>query len=201
MTRQRRRWLRVGLGYLAAMSLEVGLWATFATRSFYDDFPGFGHHWIAGDGPYNAHLASDAGVGFLAVGAVLLLAAVWLERRVMQAALVAALIHGLPHVVFHLRHASEALGSVDQALNNGGLLLGTALAAILLIVVTRTAPSGGDELPRDEAPTVLSSGASDGPRRRRERTAASTRRLSVSATRGRLESEAASSGFDPRREQ
>ena len=83
MTERHHRRILLGLVYLTVTFLQIGVWATFATRSFYDDFPGLGRRWVAGDGPYNAHLASDAGLGFLAVGVVLLLAAIWMERRVM----------------------------------------------------------------------------------------------------------------------
>lgn len=65
------RLLRAALIYLAANFTAIGLWATVASRNFYDNFPGGGHRWLAGDGPYSAPLVSDAGVGFLAVGAVL----------------------------------------------------------------------------------------------------------------------------------
>ncbi len=147
MTRQARSWVRAGLVYLAATFLEVGVWATFATRSFYDDFPGFGRNWVAGDGPYNAHLASDAGVGFLAVGTVLTLAAVWMEHRVIQAALVGATLHGLGHLFFHLNHPNEGLGSLDEMLSNGGLLLGVGVAMALMIAITRQAPHARHEPP------------------------------------------------------
>ena len=40
MTEHRRLQTRLGLAYLTATFLPLGLWATFATRSFYDDFPG-----------------------------------------------------------------------------------------------------------------------------------------------------------------
>ncbi|MGI8808376.1 MAG: hypothetical protein ACR2KK_11125 [Acidimicrobiales bacterium] len=141
MTEQRRRWVRLGLVYLTVTFLQVGLWASFATRSFYDSFPGLGRRWVSGDGPYNAHLASDAGVGFIAVGVVLLFAAVWMERRLIQAALVASLLHSLLHVLFHLRHPNESLDWLDGVLSNGALLVGGALAAVLLVVTART-PAG-----------------------------------------------------------
>jgi hypothetical protein len=142
--------------------LEVGFWATFAPRSFYDSFPGFGQPWLAGDGPYNAHLATDAGVGFLAVGTVLLLAAVWMERRVLQAALAAAVLHGGAHLVFHLAHPNEAVGSPQEVLSNGGLLLGVTLALVLLVVASREREHVRDDVPTHQAPTVLQSTASDG---------------------------------------
>lgn len=146
MTNKTARWTRAGLIYLTATFLTIGLWATFSTRTFYDNFPGGGHHWVSGGGPYNAHLASDAGVGFLAVGAVLLLSAVWMDRRVVQAALVATILHDLPHLLFHLRHPNELLGSADRALSNGGLGLGVFLGALLLVVVSRTPPLVPDEV-------------------------------------------------------
>ncbi len=62
-------------------------------RGFYDGFPGGGRQWVAGDGPYNANLVGDAGVAFLAVGVVLLLAAMWMDARLIQAAAVAAAVH------------------------------------------------------------------------------------------------------------
>ena len=164
MTERTRRWVRLGLVYLTVAFLEVGLWATFAPRSFYDSFPGFGQPWVAGDGPYNAHLASDAGVGFLAVGMVLLLAAVWMERRVMQAALAAAVLHGGAHLVFHLAEPNQALGSIEKVLSNGGLFLGVTLALILLVAVTRDVRDFHDQVLPKRRPPVLRSTASDGAR-------------------------------------
>ncbi len=142
------------MGYLTVTFLQVGLWATLASRNFYDSFPGLGRHWVAGGGPYNAHLTSDAGVGFLAVGTVLLLAAVWMERRVIQASLTAALLHGLAHLLFHLREPNDALGWVDEAMSNGGLLFGVTLAAILLAVVTRTPEPVREVVDVEETPSV-----------------------------------------------
>ena len=138
MTERKRRWTRLGLVYLTVTFLEVGLWASFAPRSFYDSFPGFGQPWVAGDGPYNDHLASDAGLGFLAVGVVLLLAAIWMERRLMQAALLVAFLHGLLHLFFHLVHPNDDLHMVDGLLSTGALFVGLSLAAVLLAAVTRT---------------------------------------------------------------
>lgn len=164
MTERHPRWIRLGLVYLTVTFLQVGAWATFATRSFYDDFPGLDRRWLASDGPYNAHLASDAGLGFLAVGVVLLLAAIWMERRVIQAALVAAFLHGLLHLLFHLVRPNEDLGSLDSALSNGGLLLGVSVAAVLLVTVTRT--------PEDQTSTLAGAGS-------RRRAASGERRTST----------------------
>ncbi len=131
------RRVRAGLVYLMVSFLGVGLWATLDTRGFYDGFPGGGRHWVEGDGPYNAHLVSDAGVGFLAVGIMLVLAVVWMDRRVVQAALVASLVHGGLHLLFHLRHPSDAIGDADRLMSNGTLAFGLAVAVVLLVTVGR----------------------------------------------------------------
>lgn len=141
MTDRGWRLTRAGLVFLAVSNLSVGVWATIATQAFYDDFPGAGRAWVRGDGPYNAHLVSDAGVGFLAVGAVLALAAMWMERRLVQAALVASLVHAVPHVLFHLRHPSDALDATDRWLSTGSLASGALLAAVLLVGVTSLRPT------------------------------------------------------------
>ncbi len=130
-------WVRAGLVYLTVSFLAVGLWATLHPRSFFDDFPGGGRRWVAGDGPYNAHLVGDTGVGFLAVGLVLLLATLWMDKRVVQAALLAAIVHGVPHLLFHLRHPNETLSGVDAVASNGSLALGSILALVLLVLVSR----------------------------------------------------------------
>ena len=142
-SRSRRRFdastrrVRAGLAYLTVSFLAVGLWATLDSRGFYDGFPGGGRHWVEGDGPYNAHLVSDAGAGFFAVGVVLLLAVVWMERRVVQAALVAGCVHGGLHLLFHLRHPSDAIGDADRLISNGALAFGVAVAVALLVTVSR----------------------------------------------------------------
>ena len=92
---------------------------------------------MAGDGPYNAHLVGDAGVGFLAVGLVLLLAAAWMDIRVIQAACGAVVVDDGPHLLFHLRHPNELLESLDTWLSNGGLAFGTLIALVILVAISR----------------------------------------------------------------
>lgn len=129
-----RAWMRAGLAYQAASFMMIGAWATLSPRHFYDGFPGGGRRWVAGDGPYNAHLASDAGAGFLAVGVVALLASLWMERRVTQAASMAAIVHALLHLVFHLNHPHPALDSVNTAMSNGGLALSVVVGVAVLVM-------------------------------------------------------------------
>ena len=98
------RLARVILVVLGLVGLEVGIWATFFPRSFYDDFPGSGRVWVAIDGPYNEHLVRDVGELNLALAAVTLIAAATLSIWVVRAAAVAWIIYSLPHLVYHLRH-------------------------------------------------------------------------------------------------
>src|SRR3954447_16553540 len=86
-TDRERVLLRAGLAGLALASALVGIWATLAPRSFYDDFPGGGRHWVSALGPYDEHLVRDyaaANLGFLALA---IFAAVVLDRRLVQGAL------------------------------------------------------------------------------------------------------------------
>jgi 4-carboxymuconolactone decarboxylase len=91
---------RVVLLALGLPQLLNGVTATFAPRSFYEDFP-LGLSWLTELPPYNEHLMTDVGTLFLATGVLMVLAAVWLDRRVVTAALVVWLIWALPHAVWH----------------------------------------------------------------------------------------------------
>jgi hypothetical protein len=80
-----RSLLRIGLSLLAATALGGGFWALILPRSFYEDFPLPGRDWVSTLGPYNEHLARDHGALNLALGVLLVFAAVMLERRLVQA--------------------------------------------------------------------------------------------------------------------
>ena len=97
-----RSWLRIGLMLLAATSLSSGLWALFLPRSFYEDFPLPGWNWVSTLGPYNEHLVTDYGAMNLALGVLMVGAAVFLERRLVQVSLISWLVYAVPHLVFHL---------------------------------------------------------------------------------------------------
>jgi hypothetical protein len=88
-------------------------------------------------GGYNQHLVTDAGAGFLAVGVALLVAAVWMDRRVVQVALIAEVFHTVPHFLFHLAHPSSALSTLNKVISTGGLGFDCVVAVILLYAVSR----------------------------------------------------------------
>lgn len=119
--------MRPALALLAIGPVWVGIWATIAPRSFYDNFPG-PSSWVSPLGAYDEHLVRDVGAFELGLLVVTLFALVTLERRVVQAALVATVISGLPHLIYHLT-ATEPLSTWDNILSL------TALAAPVLIAV------------------------------------------------------------------
>ena len=53
--------------WFAFFGLVSGVWQFVARRPFYDDFPGFGRHWVDVDGRFNEHLLRDVGQGDLRV--------------------------------------------------------------------------------------------------------------------------------------
>jgi len=108
---------RVALAVLVVSGLGVGLWAQVAPRSFYEDFPGGGRAWVAVDGPYNEHLVRDVGGLNLGLAFVAALALVTGSVLVARAAGGAALIYGVPHLVYHaarldLYDATDAVANV-----------------------------------------------------------------------------------------
>jgi hypothetical protein len=125
-----KRIMRPALVVLAIPLAWVGLWATLAPRSFYDDFPG-PRSWVSPLGAYDEHLVRDVGAFQLALLAVTVFAIVTLERRVVQAALVAAIVGGLPHLIYHLT-ATGPLSTWDNVLSLVGLALPVVIAVALL---------------------------------------------------------------------
>jgi len=131
-----RRWARTALGYLTLLSLEIGLWAQFAPRSFYDHFPGLGRAWVRVDGPYNEHLVRDVGGLNLGLAAVLIIAMITLSRPTILAACLASLLYGIPHLVYHIAN-TDGLDTGDIAVSLGGLALFAVLPIALIAVMPR----------------------------------------------------------------
>lgn len=131
MSRMRATWTRIGLAYLAVGFALVGFWAAFAPRSFYTDFPGAGRHWVSPDGPYNQHLIRDVGELNLALLVVVVAALVTLSLPLVRAALVATLVNGVLHVVYHAGHV-DMFSTGDQAAIIGSLVLPVVVAVVLL---------------------------------------------------------------------
>ena len=122
--------LRAGVAALAVVELAIGAWELLAPRSFYSSFPA-GRDWVQALGPYDSHLMTDVGELTLALGVLLALAAVWFERRLVQAALIAYLVYAVPHLVFHAIHRDH-LSAADNAGNLATLGLAVLVPAVLL---------------------------------------------------------------------
>jgi hypothetical protein len=139
-TKARSRLLRVGLVLLGLPQLAIGIWAIASPHGWFTTFPGLGEHWLPAYGAFDSHLAFDVGAGFAAIGSFLLLAAVWLDRRLVAAALVAYLVYAVPHFVFHLANDHD-LATGAHIANDVALALSVLLAADLLVLSLRRAPS------------------------------------------------------------
>lgn len=133
------RVIRAALAALAVSGLVVGLWAAFAPRSFYDDFPGGGRSWVAPDGPYNEHLVRDVGALNLALTAAVIVALVALSRAAVIGAGLAWLVYSVPHLVYHLRHLG-IYDTRDKIGNVVALGLACVLPVIILVESRKLAP-------------------------------------------------------------
>jgi hypothetical protein len=137
--------LRGGLAVLAAVELVLGAWTLFFPASFYADVPT-----VDLTPPFSEHLFRDFGGATLGLALVLGAAAVWLEKRLVVAALLAYLAFSVPHLVFHLGHLSGATAT-ETVLLVVALAISVVLPALLLVGVLRprrspvgAAPSSAD---------------------------------------------------------
>ena len=136
MFESRARVLRIGLVALTVPNIIVGGWLLFAPRSFHDSFPGFGHHWVGPLGPYDQHALSDFGGALLALALLTCLAAAWMQRRLVQAALLTVLLQSLAHFVYHLTRLGS-LPTADDIANQLSLAYGVVLPICLLWLARR----------------------------------------------------------------
>lgn len=140
----RQRLPRGGLLFLAATPLVGGLWALLAPRAFYEGFPLPGRDWVSTLGPYNEHLVRDYGALNLALAVLLVAAAILLELRLAQVALVTWLVFEVPHFVLHLgqTHHFSARSNWEQL---GGLGLLVVLPLLLLFFAASHEAKGGPD--------------------------------------------------------
>lgn len=130
------RFIQGGLITLAAVQGPVGLWALFAPRSFYEDFPlGIGG-WVSALGPHSEHLTVDYGSLTLALVSMLVVAAVVMERRLIMAAAGAYLIWSVPHFIYHMITLDE-YGTGD-AIGNVITLAFTVVLPLAILLKARS---------------------------------------------------------------
>jgi hypothetical protein len=132
-------WRRLALLVLGIPNAGIGIWALVAPERWYESFPGAGRHWLPAFGPYNEHFAVDAGAGIFAAGALAIVAAIWLEHRVLHVAMLGFLAWSVPHAVWHLTALGE-LGTTDNVINVTLLALTVVLPTLLLLTADRLRP-------------------------------------------------------------
>lgn len=130
--------IRFGLIYLAITIGVVGAWILIAPRNFYDEFPGGSTHWVSALPPYNEHLERDFGADGIGLALLAVLAAVWMERRVVQAAAVVLFVSSVPHAIYHAT-TTEAYSTSDNVVSLGGLVLQTLLPLAILYLASEGA--------------------------------------------------------------
>jgi len=136
-------WPRVGLAALALGLAFVGVWATLAPESWFATFPAPGHPWVALLPPYNEHLVRNVGELNLSFVVLLTWAAVSLERRLVQAVLVAYLVFAVPHFIYHAGHLMHVPPG-DAYAQIIGMLVFIALPLALLATLGRRPLPGAD---------------------------------------------------------
>ena len=123
---------RIGAIILAFQGLGMGLWATIAPRSFFDDFPGLGLSWVAPDGPYNEHLMRDFGALNLALGVLALCAAIWLTRTLIIATAIAWIVYSIPHLTYHALNG-QPFDAADHIAIVASLAFTPIVAVVMLL--------------------------------------------------------------------
>jgi membrane associated rhomboid family serine protease len=154
MTIERHRGtIRFGLIYLAVTVGVVAAWILIAPKGFYDEFPGGTHAWASALPPYNEHLERDFGAAGLGLAVLAVLAAVWMERRLVQAAAIVLFVGSAPHLAYHLT-TTGSYSAFDNVASLGGLALQTMLPLLLLYLASDRAQAepAGSALARDQVP-------------------------------------------------
>jgi hypothetical protein len=119
---------RAGLVLVAGAQAEIGIWGLIAPRSFFNNFPGAGHHWVSELGSYNEHLVRDYAATELGFAVLLIAAAVWFERRLVVIAGIAFLAATIPHFIYHLT-TTGSFSTADNLASLGAFALELAVVA------------------------------------------------------------------------
>jgi hypothetical protein len=138
-------WVRLGMAVLGVPQLVTGIWAVVTPRDWYQSFPGLDPRLVAAEPPFNTHLATDAGAGFLATGVALGLGALFATRGAVFVALFGYLAFAIPHAVYHSSNPAPGLSSTEDTFN--ALLLWSSVV-IALVFVWGARPRTGTPVPR-----------------------------------------------------
>jgi hypothetical protein len=139
--------IRFTLIYLAVTIGALAAWILIAPKGFYDNFPGGSTHWVSALPPYNEHLERDFGAGALGLTVLAALAALWMEKRVIQAAALSLFAAGVPHLAYHLT-TTEHYSTGD----NVATLIGLSLDVLLPLALLYLASDGAQRRAPASAP-------------------------------------------------
>lgn len=128
--------IRAGLVLLAIPSIVIAAWSLISPHGFYDDFPGAGRHWVSALPPFNEHLLRDFGAANVTIALVLLGAAVFMERRLVQVAVIAFFLGALPHFIYHLT-TTDHYSTSDNIWSLGAFIIELLIAAGVWILTVR----------------------------------------------------------------
>jgi hypothetical protein len=121
---------RLSLSLLCASASAIGLTATLAPRTFYDDFP-FLAHWVDLLPPYNEHLVTDVGGLYLGFAILFGWAAWTLQPTLIRAVSVSWLLTATLHLIFHSTHLERfSTTNAIAELTTLSLLVGAPLIAL-----------------------------------------------------------------------
>ena len=144
MTKRRRRLIQAGLWYLAIVTGFLAVWILLAPKGFYEDFPTGPAEWVSKLPPYNEHLERDFGAAGLGLAVLAVLAAVWMERRLVQAAAIALAVAGVPHLAYHLT-TTESYSTADNVQSLTALALGVLVPLGVLVLAREEATTTARE--------------------------------------------------------
>ena len=129
--------IRTGLVLLAIPSVVIAAWSLTSPHGFYRDFPGLGRHWVSALPPFNEHLLRDFGAASVTIALVLLGAALFCERRLVQVAVVAFFLGTLPHFIYHLT-TTDHYSTSDNIWSLGGFAVELVIAIGVWFLTVRT---------------------------------------------------------------
>jgi AhpD family alkylhydroperoxidase len=155
-----RRAVRAILLVLGINQALIGFTMLAGPRRWFETFP-LGRGWVEALPPYNEHLVVDVGGLFVGIGVLAVLAAVWLERRVVIAACTTWLLFSVPHTIYH--SIEQPLGTGDAIANVAALAATVIGPGLVLVLARRPAamariPAGAPEADGARLPAVEGGG-------------------------------------------
>jgi len=151
-TLRHRTAIRLALLIIGLPQGVIGLWAYAAPRHFFDSFPSGAEPWLPFFGPYDGHLVADFGALSLALGIVVVVAAVRLHPLLTRVALWGWVAWSAPHFVTHAQLAGHMSRSAfaSNAISTALAVLVPAVALWLVHRPTTPERSTAKGIPDDE---------------------------------------------------